>query len=65
MVKITVLPERAMSWTFSITLCALVESSPEVGSSKNSSDGPWIMSTPIETRLRSPPDIPRVPSSPM
>lgn len=63
MVRITVLPERAMSWTFSIMLWALVESRPEVGSSRNSSDGPWMMSTPIDTLLRSPFDTPRVPSS--
>ncbi|KAK1268744.1 hypothetical protein QJS04_geneDACA006469 [Acorus gramineus] len=65
MVRTTVLPARAMSWTLSITPCALVESRPDVGSSRKRRDGPWIMSTPIETRRRSPPETPRVPSSPM
>lgn len=65
MVRITVLPLRAMSCTFSITLCALVESSPDVGSSRNRSEGPWMMSTPIDTLRRSPPETPLVPSSPM
>lgn len=63
--RITVLPFLAMSCTFSITLRALVESSPEVGSSRKRSEGPWIMSTPIETLRRSPPETPLVPSSPM
>ncbi|KAG9130904.1 hypothetical protein Leryth_006679 [Lithospermum erythrorhizon] len=61
----TVLPERAISCTFSITLYALVESRPEVGSSKNRSEGPCIISTPMETLRRSPPETPRVPSSPI
>jgi hypothetical protein len=64
-VRITVLPERAMWCTFSMTLWALVESRPEVGSSRKSNDGPWMMSTPMETLRRSPPDTPLVPSSPM
>lgn len=42
-----------------------MESRPDVGSSRKRSDGPWMMSTPIETLRRSPPDTPRVPSSPM
>lgn len=65
MVRTTVLPVRAMLWTFSITLWALVESKPDVGSSRKSSDGPWMMSTPIDTLRRSPPETPRVPSSPI
>lgn len=65
MVRITVLPLRAMWCTLSMTLWALVESRPEVGSSRKSNEGPCIMSTPIDTRRRSPPDTPRVPSSPM
>ncbi|KAG9135640.1 hypothetical protein Leryth_002366 [Lithospermum erythrorhizon] len=44
---------------------ALVESRPEVGSSKNRSEGPCMISTPIETLRRSPPETPRVPSSPI
>lgn len=64
-VRITVLPDRAMWCTFSMTLCALVESKPEVGSSRKSKDGPWMMSTPMETLRRSPPEMPRVPWSPM
>lgn len=64
-VRITVLPARAILWTFSTTLWALVESKPDVGSSRKRSDGPWIMSTPIETLRRSPPETPRLPSSPI
>ena len=65
MVIRTMLPPLAMSFTFSTTLKALVESRPEVGSSGNSSDGLWMISTPIDTLRRSPPDTPLVPSSPM
>uniref|UniRef100_A0A0A9CZG4 Uncharacterized protein n=1 Tax=Arundo donax TaxID=35708 RepID=A0A0A9CZG4_ARUDO len=55
----------AISFTFSTTLYALVESRPEVGSSRNSRDGLWIMSMPIDTLRRSPPETPLIPSSPM
>lgn len=65
MVIKTILPFRAISFTFSTTLKALVESRPEVGSSKNKSDGLWMMSIPIETLLRSPPETPLLPSSPI
>ena len=61
----TMLPPLAISFTFSTTLYALVESRPEVGSSRNSRDGLWIMSMPIDTLRRSPPETPRIPSSPM
>lgn len=61
----TMLPPLAMSFTFSTTLKALVESRPEVGSSRNSREGLWIMSIPIETLRLSPPDTPLLPSSPM
>ncbi|KAF1879186.1 hypothetical protein Lal_00047859 [Lupinus albus] len=44
---------------------ALVESSPEVGSSKKRRIGSWMMSIPIETLRRSPPETPRWPSSPI
>lgn len=47
------------------TRYALVESSPEVGSSRNKMRGSWMMSTPMETRRLSPPETPRWPSSPM
>lgn len=62
---ITMLPPLAISFTFSTTLYALVESKPEVGSSRNRSAGLWIMSIPIETLRRSPPDPPLLPSSPI
>ena len=61
----TMLPPFAISFTLSTTLYALVESRPEVGSSRNSRDGLWIMSVPIDTLRRSPPETPRIPSSPM
>jgi hypothetical protein len=64
MVSTTVLPTHVMSCTFSITLCALVGSRPDVGLSQNSSVEPWMMSTPMETHHRLPPEMP-VPSSPM
>jgi hypothetical protein len=41
-----------------ITCSAEVLSRPEVGSSRNNTDGSWIKSTPIETRRLSPPDTP-------
>lgn len=42
---------------------AVKESNPEVGSSKNSTEGLVISSQPMFTRFRSPPEIPlkRVP----
>lgn len=46
MVIRTMLPPLAMSFSFSTTLKALVESRPEVGSSRNSSDGLWMISIP-------------------
>nr|GMD50763.1 ABC transporter G family member 6 [Ipomoea batatas] len=61
----TVCPwERMMRRTLT-TKNALVESSPEVGSSRKRMIGSWIMSIPIETRRRSPPETPRWPSSPI
>ena len=65
MVMRTMLPVRAMSFTFSTTLKALVESRPEVGSSRKRREGLWIMSIPIDTLRRSPPDTPLLPSSPI
>jgi len=41
-----------------ITMNAVKESNPEVGSSKNSTDGSVMSSQPILTRLRSPPEMP-------
>lgn len=61
----TMLPLFAMSLTFSTTLKALVESRPEVGSSRKRSDGLWIMSIPMDTLLLSPPDTPLLPSFPI
>lgn len=61
----TMLPPLAMSFTFSTTLKALVESRPEVGSSRNKRDGLWIMSIPMETLRFSPPETPLLPSLPM
>ena len=54
-----------MSLTADTTLYADVESNPDVGSSRNSSAGSAIISTPIETRFLSPPDTPLRFSSPM
>ncbi|KAH0458849.1 hypothetical protein IEQ34_011663 [Dendrobium chrysotoxum] len=61
----TTLPVLAILCSTFITLNALVESSPEVGSSRKRSMGSWMMSVPIDTRRRSPPETPRWPSSPI
>ena len=53
-----VLPfERANRWSVSTNAVALKLSKPDVGSSSTSSDGSVTNSTPIEVRLRSPPEI--------
>jgi len=48
----------ANSLSVLITMNAVNESSPEVGSSKKSTEGSVISSQPIFTRFRSPPEIP-------
>ena len=57
-VHITVLPDNARFCKTSTTCWAVNESSPVVGSSKNIKLGSVISSTPIDVRLRSPPDTP-------
>ena len=52
-------PARASLRSVSITDCAWNESRPEVGSSRKTSGGSFNNSTPMLTRLRSPPDTPR------
>jgi len=47
MVRITMLPARAMPWRALTIKKALVESKREVGSSKNKMIWSWIMSMPI------------------
>ena len=47
-----------------MSLLADVESSPEVGSSRSSRLGSTSISSPMLTRLRSPPDSPRTPRTP-
>ncbi|KAH0454321.1 hypothetical protein IEQ34_016245 [Dendrobium chrysotoxum] len=59
------LPLCAMRCNTFTTINALVESRPEVGSSRNRTMGSWMISMPILTRRRSPPDTPRWPSSPI
>ncbi|OEL13690.1 ABC transporter G family member 6 [Dichanthelium oligosanthes] len=61
----TMLPLSAMRRSTLTTMNAEVESSPDVGSSRNRRIGSWMMSVPMETLRRSPPDTPRCPSSPM
>ena len=63
--NLTMLPLCAILCSTFTTMYALVESSPEVGSSRNRRIGSWIMSVPIDTLRRSPPETPRWPSSPM
>jgi len=58
MVLITVLPLFASSFSVSITEVAVKESRPVVGSSRKISCGSVINSTPIDVRLRSPPETP-------
>uniref|UniRef100_A0A8R7TYC8 Uncharacterized protein n=1 Tax=Triticum urartu TaxID=4572 RepID=A0A8R7TYC8_TRIUA len=61
----TMLPLSAMRRSTLTTMNADVESRPEVGSSRNRRMGSWMMSVPMETLRRSPPETPRWPSSPM
>lgn len=58
MVQMTVLPLLERSMTVFMILSAVFASSPLVGSSRNKMEGFVIISTPILTRLRSPPEIP-------
>ena len=51
-------PLIASSFSSSITLVAVNASSPVVGSSRKMRFGSVISSTPIEVRLRSPPETP-------
>jgi len=57
-VLITVLPDVAKSLSTSMTLVAVKESKPVVGSSKKIRFGFVINSTPIEVLFLSPPEIP-------
>lgn len=50
--------DAAASLTMLTTLKEEVESSPEVGSSRNRMRGEAMSSTPMAARLRSPPDTP-------
>jgi len=47
-----------------MTTFAVLASSPVVGSSKNKIGGDFMSSMPMLTRLRSPPDTPRINSLP-
>lgn len=64
-VHTTVLPELAKSDKISTIFVAVNESSPVVGSSKNIRLGSVINSTPIDVRLRSPPETPLMSSPPI
>lgn len=59
------LRDTAMDLSMLQTCSAAAESSPEVGSSRISTAGSWITSTPMLTRRRSPPETPRMLSLPM
>lgn len=61
----TVRPDEARRRRVDTTLRALNESSPDVGSSRKRTEESATSSVAIETRLRSPPDIPRMVSSPI
>jgi hypothetical protein len=58
MVQTTVSPSLACFFMSFIILSEVNESSPLVGSSKNIKEGSVIISKPIDTLLRSPPDNP-------
>lgn len=55
----------AMSCSVSTILKAVVESRPEVGSSRNKRDGLIIISFPMHTRFLSPPETPRTKEPPI
>uniref|UniRef100_A0A7C9EFZ7 Secreted protein n=1 Tax=Opuntia streptacantha TaxID=393608 RepID=A0A7C9EFZ7_OPUST len=65
MLRMIVLPlVSAMFFNMSTICSADVLSSPDVGSSRMSTLGSWMTSTPMDTLLLSPPEIPRIPSLP-
>jgi len=60
-----VLPSFDKSFSVSITLVAVNESRPVVGSSKKMSFGSVINSTPIDVLFLSPPDTPFIKGPPI
>lgn len=63
--QITVLPHNTWSLSSSITTSAVKESKPDVGSSRNISDGSLIVSIAIHTLLICPPDKPLCKTDPI
>ena len=62
--SMTIRPAEATLLSVTIRLSAVCESKPDVGSSSTTIEGSITSSIPIVTRLRSPPDTPRMPEDP-
>jgi hypothetical protein len=65
MTMATVNPSFASFSSESISCCVMVLSSPDVGSSKKSTNGEAMSSMPMFTRFLCPPEMPLVSSSPI